>query len=345
MKHLFIILSCLLPSLCSAQTFSGEYTAEWQWDMKRNTNWLNLLRLNLNVPVFDGKGTIEASTLHIAKTNETIIADWQTFSNIEAENNVAAIAVLGYMHEWQAAHLFVGVRNVSEDFFTSDITALFINSSCGIFPTIAANYPIANYPFSGLTVYFDVSRGGWTFRNSLYNGTGYNGWKRRDNPFLVRPAKDGVFNISQLEYAHSGAHYFAGVAVHSRQYTVGTDGEMPSADAAAHKTTCAWWAYAEQPVWSAADRCVTCMAQYSENTCHQSACYRYAEVGCAYCDSLNQCGLSAQCARFRQGTEHSVELTYRRQLNRHIALQPSFQYINNTEGNFTALCARLYYSF
>ncbi|WP_456085136.1 carbohydrate porin [Leyella stercorea] len=85
--------------------------------------------------------------------------------------------------------------------------------------------------------------------------------------------------------------------------------------------------------------------EYSENTCHQSACYRYAEVGCAYCDSLNQCGLSAQCARFRQGTEHSVELTYRRQLNRHIALQPSFQYINNTEGNFTALCARLYYSF
>ena len=101
MKHLLIILSCLLPSLCSAQTFSGEYTAEWQWDMKRNTNWLNLLRLNLNVPVFDGKGTIEASTLHIAKTGETIIADWQTFSNIEAENNVAAIAVLGYMHEWQ----------------------------------------------------------------------------------------------------------------------------------------------------------------------------------------------------------------------------------------------------
>lgn len=345
MKHLLIILSCLLPCLCSAQTFSGEYTAEWQWDMKRNTNWLNLLRLNLNVPVFDGNGTIEASTLHIAKTGETIIADWQTFSNIEAENSVAAIAVLGYMHEWQAAHLFVGVRNVNEDFFTSDITALFINSSCGIFPTIAANYPIANYPFSGLTVYFDVSRGGWTFRNSLYNGTGYNGWKRRDNPFLVRPVKDGVFNISQLEYAHRNAHYFAGVAVHSRQYTVGTDGEMPSADAAAHKTTCAWWAYAEQPVWSAADRCVTCMAQYSENTCRQSVCYRYAEVGCAYCDSLNQCGLSAQCARFRQGTEHSVELTYRRQLNRHIALQPSFQYINNAGGNFTALCARLYYSF
>ena len=40
MKHLFIILSCLLPCLCSAQTFSGEYTAEGQWDMGRRVQHL-----------------------------------------------------------------------------------------------------------------------------------------------------------------------------------------------------------------------------------------------------------------------------------------------------------------
>ena len=59
---------------------------------------------------------------------------------------LAALAVLGYMHEWKEAHLFVGVRNVNEDFFTSDVTSLFTNGSCGIFPTIAASYPIANFP-------------------------------------------------------------------------------------------------------------------------------------------------------------------------------------------------------
>lgn len=41
-------------------------------------------------------------------------------------------------------------------------TSLFTGSSCGIFPTISASYPIANYPLAGLTVYFDVSFGGWT---------------------------------------------------------------------------------------------------------------------------------------------------------------------------------------
>ena len=110
------------------------------------------------------------------------------------------------------------MRNVNEDFFTSDVTALFLNSSEGIFPTVASSYPIANYPYSGLTLYFDVTKGGWTFRNSLYNGAGYNGWKAHDNPFLVRPKKDGIFNMSQLEYEHKGGKYFAGAAVHTRQY-------------------------------------------------------------------------------------------------------------------------------
>ena len=90
-----------------------------------------------------------------------------------------------------------------------------------------------NYPLSGLTVYFDVTRGGWTFRNSIYNGSGYNGLTAHDNPLLVRPKKDGIFNISQLEYSYRGGRYFAGVAVHTRQYAVDDEGEMAPAEEAA----------------------------------------------------------------------------------------------------------------
>ena len=197
-----IVILVLLGMFClnqtHAQVFRGQYISEWQWDMNKNTNLVNQLRLELSIPIGNGKDSFEAATLHVAKSNDGILGDWQGFSNIEADNFVAAIAVLGYMHEWKQGHLFVGVRNVNEDFFTSDATVLFLNSSCGIFPTIAASYPIANYPYSGLTLYFDITKGGWTFKNSLYNGVGYNGWNRHDNPFLVRPKKDGVFNMSQL---------------------------------------------------------------------------------------------------------------------------------------------------
>lgn len=187
-RILFIILLLCSINVCqsSAQSISGVYTTEWQWNMKQKTNWVNQLRLDMSLPLGKGNNSIEAATLHVAKTDDTIVDDWQGFSNIEADNMFAAIAVLGFMHEWKSGHVFLGVRNVNEDFFTSDVTSLFLNGSEGIFPTIAASYPIANYPLSGLTLYFDVTRGAWTFRNSLYNGVGY----------------------------------FAGAAVHSRQFSI-----------------------------------------------------------------------------------------------------------------------------
>lgn len=159
MKRIYlIILGCIATSMLQAQELSGQYTTEWQWDMNKNTNWVNQLRLDLSVPLGSDRNTIEAATLHLAKTGESVIGDWQGFSNIDADNMLAAIAVLGFMHQWNSGHLFIGVRNVNEDFFTSPITALFTNSSCGIFPTVAASYPIANYPFSGLTLYFDITK-------------------------------------------------------------------------------------------------------------------------------------------------------------------------------------------
>ena len=248
------------------------------------------------------------------------------------------------MHQWKNTHLFLGVRNMNEDFFTSDVTSLFTNSSCGIFPTVSASYPIANYPFSGLTVYFDVSRGGWTFKNSIYNGVGYNGWKHHDNPFLVRPEKDGVFNMLQLEYSHSGGCYFAGVAVHTRRFPIG-EGEMVTVDESVRKATCAWWVYGEQLLWQADEKNIFCMAQYSENTCHKNGCYRYAEVGCAYRDESNECGLTGQYARFFRGAEYSVEATWKRRINRSLSVQPAFQYITNADGDYVVLMARLYCSF
>ena len=198
-RFLVIILGCLQVSFSHAQWFSGEYTTEVQWDLKKHTNWLNHLRLDLAIPLWEGKGTLEAATLHVARTREGIIDDWQGHSNIEEDNMLAALAVLGYMHEWKEAHLFVGVRNVNEDFFTSDVTSLFTNGSCGIFPTIAASYPIANFPLSGLTVYFDVGKDGWvlqrrgiqrleTPRQSL-SPTPQDGWHLQHLPTGVHPSQ------------------------------------------------------------------------------------------------------------------------------------------------------------
>lgn len=346
MKRIIIIIfCCLIPSLLFAKYFSGEYSSEWQWNLKQKTNWANLLRLNLNIPIKKTNGSFDAATIHTTKTNESIIDDWQTFSNIETENKFAAIAVLGYRQTWKYGNLFIGVRNIAEDFFTSNVTSLFTNSSCGVFPTISASYPIPNYPFSGLTIYCDATKDNLTFRNSLYNGMGYNGWNRHDNPFIIRPTNDGIFNISQLEYSYKDGQYFAGVAIHTHQFPIDNDGVMAPPDESCKKFTYAWWIYGEQAVWKSGDKSISCMMQYSENSSHANACYRYGEIGCAYCDNKNACGLSAQYAHFKQGAEYSLEITWKRQLSETIALQPSFQHIKNDTGTFNVLCTRLYCYF
>lgn len=74
-------------------------------------------------------------------------------------------------------------------------------------------------------------------------------------------------NISQLEYSWRGALYYAGVTLHTRRFVFYDEGEMAPSDEAVHKTSCAWWVYGEQPVWKSDGKTITCMAQYSENTC------------------------------------------------------------------------------
>lgn len=96
MKRIYlIILGCIATSMLQAQELSGQYTTEWQWDMNKNTNWVNQLRLDLSVPLGNDRNTIKAATLHLAQTGESVIGDWQGFSNIDADNMLASIAVLG----------------------------------------------------------------------------------------------------------------------------------------------------------------------------------------------------------------------------------------------------------
>lgn len=75
MRVVFVVLGCVCSLLAHGQCFSGELATELHWNMKKKVNWTNQLRLNLSIPLWNGSGSIEASTLHMLRTNETIIDD------------------------------------------------------------------------------------------------------------------------------------------------------------------------------------------------------------------------------------------------------------------------------
>lgn len=126
--------------------------------------------------------------------------DLQTFSNIEEDNLPLALAVCGANWQINDKHsLFFGIRNMNEDYFTSPVTSFFTNSSCGVYPTISANYDIANYPVASVGAHYrfesaigsNESNGSIVFQTSLYNGKGSYHFTSRDNVFRFYP-KDGI---------------------------------------------------------------------------------------------------------------------------------------------------------
>ncbi len=345
LKTILFCVICVVPLTASSQifSFSGELATELEWDMNKNVNWVNFLRLEASLKPWRN-GSFDLATLHVAKTDPYIIDDYQVFSNIYGENLVAAIAVLGYMHTWEdLAHVFFGVRNMNEDFFVSDMASLFTNSSPGIFPTIGASYDIANFPVSALTLYFDLKWKNFTLKNSFYNGVGHNGWNNHNNPFMFRPKKDGVFNITEISYEWDKGSYFTGVAVHSKHFDENMEGDFEPVE---NKASCAWYIYGEQNVWENADNKIGVMAQFSINSKRNNACRTYAEVGSVWeYKEDNQTGLSFQYADFLEGKEYSIEATYLHAFNDHFSFQPALQFIHNNNGNYTPILARLYVDF
>lgn len=96
-----VLFILFLLGVCNsdAQEFHADMTSEAETDFKKKVNWLNLLRLSLSVKLSSNLH-FDASTLSLWQTRESGVSDdYQTFSNIFADNMLIAPAVLGLCWE------------------------------------------------------------------------------------------------------------------------------------------------------------------------------------------------------------------------------------------------------
>lgn len=308
-----LVASLLLggSQMLSAQQVGLWYDTELQASTDGKTNHVNLLYLSAEYE-FSQNVKINAATISIAKTrDESIIDDLQAFSNIEADSQTLALALCNVEFTLGDRHkLCVGIRNVNEDYFTSPVTSLFINSSCGIFPTLSCNMDIANYPLASMGLHYSYTAPKYCLQASVYNGQGYDRWAGGASIWRVTPRRDGVFLITQGDWQQGSGHYYAGAAMHT-----GTR------DGAAARSTL--WAYTEQTL---TDR-LSLIADYSHAFGHNSECTDFAGIGLQYSWTKSTFGLFSDYARFHQDEEWTTELTYKYDLNDMIFFQNSCQLI------------------
>lgn len=307
----------------TAQKLGLAYTTEWQADFRRGTNWVNQLRTDFTLSL-GRQATFELASISVAKTRDGRLADdLQTFSNIEEENIPLAPAVLGLRWQTGRSSWFVGVRNLNEDYFTSPCTSLFTNSSCGIFPTLSANYPLANYPLASVGADYRLEWSGWTFESSLYNGTAYRKLAGRENVFRFCPRTDGLLSVTSVNYREHESGYYAGVALRSRVRGSDEEGmEGPTA----HQVNCVFWGYVEQCL---SPHCLL-LLQYSADPTAGNGCRRYAGGGLVAHLGVSEAGVFADYADFSSEHEWAAELTWKMPCLKKGFLQPALHVINNS---------------
>lgn len=329
----------------SAQEFGVQYITEVQTDFEKSTNWMNFLRLDASLNI-GKRGSIDFASIHTFKTLDRPVADdWQVFSNITNDNLAFGLAVLGYTHQFcDKFKLFAGVRNVNEDYFISDGTGLFVNSSHGIYPTIAENYPLGNYPLSTLGIHANWTlNDNWTVQGSLYNGVARQLFGP-DHGLLDIRKDDGIYLMSDVNYHHDSklpGTYFAGVS-----YANKIHGEEMTED----KTNFTYWVYGEQSLYKSGNSHIDLMAQFSQNLSVDFGCKRYMGAGVLLYNILtdkidNTFGINVNNADYDFGDETVLEATYSLQLTDHIGIQPAYQRIWNDDGSHNAALLRLNIEF
>ena len=312
------VLGCY--RLTAQPVFGIEYITEMQTDF-RNLNWVNLLKLNFSQALCSGI-RLDLGSISIAKTrSERLVNDWQVFSNIEENNLPFSLSVAGLSFSRGASCFFVGIRNMNEDYFTSPITSFFTNSSCGIFPTISVNYPIANYPLSSLGIHYTYQKERWRIQASVYNGRGYNGFTADNCLFRFRPALEGLFGITSLNYQNKGSSYYLGSVLYNG-FHLGKD--------KAEKGTLSGilWGYVERRL----SEKLYLLTQYSAAFPSDVWCHMFGGVGVVLQLGTAEVGFFSDCAVFSGEKEYASELTSRITFSDHIILQPAVHLIQGACG-------------
>lgn len=337
MKTIFSTMLLLLVTFAARGqdkklSFDLDYTTEGQYNFSNTkANWVNLLDLSLEYKPWKN-GSVDLQTISVYKTSEKRIADdLQTFSNIEEDNMALNIFMGGYTHTFGCVSIFGGLRNVNNDYFTQEYTSALTNSVCGIYSTIAENYPLANYPLSAMCLHAEVRfTDALKLKSSFYNGvarqlfndTGY-------SIFEINPNRDGTFNMTKLGYTNKKnfAYYSVGLACHT-SYTDLAEKTNPVRKHFGYTL----WGTVEQSVYQIGNKEVGLLAQASFAPMDGFYCSRYFGLGTVMKGVLsskndNYIGVFLNYAKFSGNTEKFIETTCRYNLTDNFAIQPVFNYI------------------
>ncbi|MBQ2298121.1 MAG: porin [Bacteroidaceae bacterium] len=327
-KKLLLLAAAVCALSLQAQedrvAWAAGVITEGQWNMTDGkTGWANRISADLGVRLWKG-ALFDVSTLTTYSTGTPVADDRQGFSNIDVENRAFRLFHAGLSQTFlnESLTLFVGLKAADEDYFNTDLAGLFTGSSYGGIPVCTENHGISVYPEAALALHAEYVTGGWTLRESFYNGAPSD---RLDEQFRFRPGRDGLFNIGSAMYA---------VETEGYAFTSYTLGYAFSTKKVTGQTEFGLWGGVEQPVYTWGKMRLNLLAEGAAELTKNAACKGYWAAG-AVAENITrnggQLGLAVNRVYCQDGHETDVELTFLCPLGAGFSLQPALHAIR-TDG-------------
>lgn len=262
-----------------------------------------------------------------------VIGDLQAVSNIEAPDQFILYEAWFEQQLFNGrASLLLGLHDMNSEFYVSDYASLFLNSSFGIGPEITANVAASIFPKPGLGVRLRINPVDHLYAQAaLYDG----------DPATRRlAAHEGKMGIGEIGYLFDGGAIKAGYWQHTAQ--VNYAGRNFSRNYG-------YYALADARLYRFGEgeaRSVNTFVQLGQAAKSRNAVNSYVGAGLHLHGLLpgrgeDDLGFAMARANTDTGSETTYELTYRLVATSWLAIQPSFQWVDNTGGVTAAPTSRV----
>lgn len=276
-----------------------------------------------------GSFLMTGANTHGGTPSSDLIGDFQVVSNIEA-GDLTYLHECWYRQEVGAWTFIVGLQDLNSEFVFTESANLFLNSSFGTHSTIASNVPSPIFPLTSLGVHLQYAFSPkWAVKVAVFDGMPEDLDYNPHNISWNLNSDDGYLAFAEFDVADlkMGAYY------HNHGFSsVGSDPSLPNYG---------MYLSGDKTLYQCASgRTLNSFVQFSISPASKNNNNWYLGGGIHYTGLLlsrleDEFGLAfahASLQHSANGSETTLEMTYKVKVCEHVFLQPDMQYIIHPAG-------------
>ncbi|MDQ6993926.1 MAG: carbohydrate porin [Mariprofundus sp.] len=262
-----------------------------------------------------------------------LIGDLQTASNIEAPNQFI-VHQAWYEQQFMDGQLAIlaGLHDLNSDFYASEYGGLFLNSSFGIGPDVSGNVATSLFPKAALGVRIKIQPAeGFYLQGAVYDG---------DPSTRKMNTTEGKMFIAEAGVSVADGSYKVGYWQHTANIT--------TASGAVYRSDYGLYGVVDQPLLELQNGSkIGAFMQYGWVPASRNDSVTAYVGGGVHVQGLmpsradDELGLAIARASTHLSAETTLEFTYHAVLTPWLALQPSFQLIDNPGGDAAIRTAKV----